>query len=120
MDVSTGERDWLFDDIDGTVRSGATVKDDLIYFGTDESVIYAVDIETHEEVWSYDTGAGEVASTPTVAGCRVYLGDNGDRLYSFDATTGDEVWSYSLSSSVGTSPIVVDGVVYASLTSSPR
>jgi len=47
-----------------------------------------------------------------VANGVVYVGSDDDKLYALDAATGSKLWSYP-DRSLGWSPAVVNGVVYA-------
>jgi outer membrane protein assembly factor BamB len=62
-------------------------------------------------LWNAVAGDG-LESTPAVAGGRVFIESNSGTLYAFSATTGSVLWSKSIGGAV-TSPVIVDGVVYA-------
>lgn len=113
VDAQTGDQEWIFDGTEGVIGSGTTIMDDLVYFGTDESTFHAVNIETGEQEWSYEGIRPEVESLATVADGLVFFGGTDDYLYAHDAQTGEQEWRYRFGNWVQTSPIVVDGVVYA-------
>ena len=58
------------------VKSAATVSGEVVYVGSKDDHLYALDAETGELVWRYKTG-GDVDS-PTVSGGMVYVGSNDD------------------------------------------
>jgi len=62
-------------------------------------------------LWSAVADDG-LESTPAVAGGRVFIESNNGTLYAFNATTGSVLWSKSIGGAV-TSPVIVNGVVYA-------
>lgn len=55
----------------------------MVYFGSRDSTLYALNAQTGEKVWSYTTG-GSILSTPTVANDFVYIGSNDHSLYAFN------------------------------------
>lgn len=42
----------------------------------------------------------------------VYVGSDDRNLYAIDRQSGDVLWKYETAGFVGTSPFVVDGVIY--------
>ncbi len=106
------------------IWSSPTVSAGVIYFGSDDKNVYALDIQTHQLLWKFVTG-GFVRSHPAVAGDTVYATSDDGSLYALDAATGAEKWRASLGSlpprkslSEGwdyqqSSPVVADGRIYA-------
>jgi outer membrane protein assembly factor BamB len=91
--------------------SQPTVVDGVVYLGSNDHKVYALDAATGAVLWTAATG-GEVHSTPAVAGGMVYVGSDDGKVYALDAGTGAPVWTATISGSVGASPAVVDGRVY--------
>jgi eukaryotic-like serine/threonine-protein kinase len=56
--------------------------DGLLYFGTFDGYLYALDITTGAEKWAYRDG-GTIASSPAVADGMVYYGSLVGPLYAF-------------------------------------
>jgi len=55
----------------GRVVASAVARDAIIYFGSDDGNLYAVDAATGRQIWKF-TSAGPVSSTPAVdGGCRL-------------------------------------------------
>ena len=52
----------------------------MVYFGSFDSNLYAVDAETGEEKWRFETG-DRVLSSPTIADGAVYFGSDDGHLY---------------------------------------
>jgi len=98
---------WKF----GNVRSSPALSDGLIYFGSNDKHLYAVDINTGEEKWKFETGDGGTHGL-TGSGDIVYFGSDDYHLYALDAKTGEEKWKFKTGSCVYSSPAVLDGVVY--------
>ena len=105
-----GSEIWSFS-IGGNVYSSPVVVDGVVYVGSNDDNLYAVDASDGSEIWSFSTG-GNVYSSPVVVDGVVYVGSYDDNLYAVDASDGSEIWSYSTGNSVYSSPVVVDGVVY--------
>ena len=79
LNVNNGELLWRFE-TEGFVRGGAAIAGDIVYFGSHEHYLYAVDRHTGEMKWRYETGAG-IASAPAVVDGRVYFGSIDGHVY---------------------------------------
>ncbi len=55
----------------------------MVYFGSDDSYLYAVDIKTGQEKWKFKTGA-VVFSSPAISDGVVYFGSYDSYLYAVD------------------------------------
>ncbi|WP_331766856.1 PQQ-binding-like beta-propeller repeat protein [Embleya sp. NBC_00896] len=93
------------------VTSSPTVVDGVVYVGSFDKNVYALDAATGAKKWSYPTGGG-VNSAPAVVGGVVYIGSGDKNVYALDAATGAKKWSYPTGDEVTSSPVVVNGVVY--------
>jgi len=82
-----------------------TVGGDLVFIGTSENRLHAVDGDA-EAVWTAGTG-GWAVSLALVAG--VVLAATDERLLAFDADTGRRLWSTAAGSA---RPVAANGVVY--------
>jgi len=99
--------------------SSAIEKDDLIYFGSSDANVYALDIDTGEKVWSYKTG-GSIHSSPAIYENSLVIGSWDSTIYCLDARTGKENWSYVTGKDVEqyiwlgiqASPSIENGIVY--------
>lgn len=76
-----------------SVRGGAVVSGDRVFFGSGDGAIYAVDAASGHTNWVFDTGA-PIESTPCVLGDRVFAGNDDGHLVALDTETGSEVWRY--------------------------
>ena len=95
----------------GWVSAAPTVADGVVYVGSNDHRVYALDAATGNELWSFATGE-VVVSVPTVADGVVYVGSNDNHLHALDADTGEKLWSYDTGSWVQYSPAVSGGKVY--------
>jgi outer membrane protein assembly factor BamB len=93
----------------------------MLYVGSQDHNVYALDARTGAKVWSYTTG-GAVESSPVVADGVVYVGSEDFNVYTLNALTGTKLWSYTTGkhlvsslvppNGVVSSPTVENGVVY--------
>jgi len=95
----------------GVVYSSPAVVNGVVYVGSDDANLYALNATTGAKVWNYTTG-GIVFSSPAVANGTVYVGSWDGHLYALDAATGAFKWSYGTGIIDRSSPAVANGVVY--------
>ncbi len=100
--------DWKFT-TGFQVESAPTVVNGIVYVGSDDNYLYALNANTGALIWKYDT-ASPVAISPTVANGIVYVDSNYTTLVALNASTGVPIWSQLLSLSA--SPVVSGGVLY--------
>jgi outer membrane protein assembly factor BamB len=97
------------------------VADGVLFFGTEDGVLHAVDIQTRTENWQLETDGGRVQQ-PTVAGGTLYVGTQAGFLLAVDTRTGEERWRFQTGNVdwpirdrfVNGTPTVTGGVVYFS------
>ncbi len=65
----------------------------VLYFGSDDGNVYAVNAATGRQNWKFST-AGPVPSTPAVAGGLVYVASYDSKFYAIDAKTGKLRWKF--------------------------
>jgi uncharacterized repeat protein (TIGR03803 family) len=86
------------------------VANGIVYVGSDDNYLYALDAGTGAQVWKFHTGG--IGSSPAVANGIVYVGSTDRNLYAINAATGALVWEFATGSLVQSSPAVANGVVY--------
>jgi outer membrane protein assembly factor BamB len=110
--VASGKQIWSF----GTgniIDSPVVVANGVVYFGSIDNNVYAVNAHNGDRAWSY--GAGDAVQTGiAVAGGAVYASSFEGNLYSLDASSGTRIWSYPAQSVSAASVAVADGTVYTS------
>ena len=110
--VASGKKVWSF----GTgniIESPVVVANGVVYFGSTDNNVYAVNAHNGDRVWSY--GAGDAVQTGiAVAGGAVYASSFEGDLFSLDASSGTKIWSYPAQSVSAASVAVADGTVYTS------
>ena len=84
----------------------------VVYVGSGDRNIYALNASSGALLWSYTTG-GEVFSSPAVANGVVYVGSGDRKVYGLSVGSGALLWSSTTGGVVGpSSPAVANGVVY--------
>jgi outer membrane protein assembly factor BamB len=78
----------------GRVVSSPVIQDKIIYFGSNDGNIYAVDAESGRQVWKRAT-KGPVASTPAVVNGTLYALSYDGKLYALDGKTGAVQWKFA-------------------------
>src|SRR5579862_792691 len=68
------------------VYSSPAVANGVVYVGSGNHNVYALDAETGTRLWQYTTGS-HVYSSPAVANGVVYVGSSDHNVYAFDAKT---------------------------------
>jgi len=75
------------------VFSSPAVANGVVYVGSDDRTVYALDAATGAKRWSFRTGES-VDSSPAVANGVVYVGSDDGTVYALDAATGAKRWSF--------------------------
>ena len=119
----------------GPIVSSPSMADGIVYVGSADNNLYAVDAASGKLRWKFDTH-GDVNSSPAIVDGTVYVLSLDGNLYAVDAATGRQRWSFATQgerrfSAAGflgsmpstemmpdpwdfylSSPAVVDGTVY--------
>jgi outer membrane protein assembly factor BamB len=74
--------------------SSPTVVGDMLYIGSGDQSVYALDARTGTQRWKFATG-DVVHASPAVDNGTVYIGSWDRNVYALDATTGREKWRYT-------------------------
>ena len=96
------------------VMSTPAVVNGVVYIGSTDNNVYALNASTGAKLWSFATGNAIYSSAPAVANGVVYIGSTDNNVYALNASTGAKLWSYTAANQVWSSPAVANGVVYIS------
>jgi len=99
--------------------SSPVVGSGLIYFGSSDGNVYALDCATGALKWKFKT-SDVVHSSPALADGTVFVGSWDTYLYALDAASGKEKWRFKTGEDhetynqvgIQASPVVANGVVY--------
>lgn len=91
----------------------------LVYFGSSDSNVYALDIETGKKIWNYKT-EGSIHSSPALYEGKLVIGSWDGNIYCLNAKTGELNWSFATEKDIEqyiwlgiqASPSIEDGVAY--------
>ena len=75
----------------GWVVNAPAVVSGMVFAGSDDNHIYALDAESGELVWSYETG-DVIRSTPTESDGVVFAGSNDGYVHALRTETGEVLW----------------------------
>jgi outer membrane protein assembly factor BamB len=78
----------------GAVYSSPAVADGVVFVGSNDGRLYAVDADTGSLKWRFAAKA-RIASSPAVSGQLVYVESYDSHLYAVDAATGQMKWSFA-------------------------
>jgi eukaryotic-like serine/threonine-protein kinase len=78
----------------GPVVSSPAVAGGMLYFGSSDHHVYALDEKSGALRWKFTT-RGRVTASPAVADGRVYVGSFDGRFYALDAASGVQLWKFT-------------------------
>ena len=109
MDAETGEELWRFRA--GVVESSPLLVEGVLYFGSWDKKMYAIDAETRRVRWTFETG-DKIKSAPAYARGTVYFGSYDGKVYAVDARSGELRWEASGVGNFYANPAVAYGRVF--------
>ena len=109
LDVS-GELRWRFQ-TRRRVMSTGMAREGIVYIGSDDWHVYALDVEQGYPIWRFRT-RGPVISSPVYADNKVYFGSADGHVYAVEALNGREVWKYEVGDQVNSTPFIYREALY--------
>jgi outer membrane protein assembly factor BamB len=111
---TTNQTLWVFT-TGGAVETSPAVVNGIVYIGSDDGFVYALNAENGALIWKYSTG-GPVQSSPAVLNGVVYIGGfHSHAVFALNASTGALIWSSPTNSVYPnqiSSTAVANGLVY--------
>jgi outer membrane protein assembly factor BamB len=105
----------------GAVMSSPSIVNGIVYFGSQDHNIYAVDAKHGNKIWSFTTNNTVESSVAVVSG-KVVTGAEDGYVYCLDAYTGKMLWktfvdgnqpvTYGAAVMIRSSPAIIDDTVY--------
>ncbi|NIV31072.1 MAG: PQQ-binding-like beta-propeller repeat protein [Anaerolineae bacterium] len=113
FDPETGQQQWWVD-TKSQILPAPTYVDGVVYFGSTDKKVYAVNAESGQPKpgWPFEAESAIWAS-PLVVDGRVYVASMDHNLYCLDAETGEEIWKTEVGGAMAKQPLLVDGILYA-------
>jgi len=96
---------WNFNAGD-IIQSSPAIKDKIIFFGSHNGIIYAVNMEDSTKTWEYKT-EGPVISSPTLVNDTLYIGSSDGNIYALNTANGELKWKYETGGAVESTPSVI-------------
>ncbi|MBX3438525.1 MAG: PQQ-binding-like beta-propeller repeat protein, partial [Planctomycetaceae bacterium] len=113
VDIDTGVQHRELP-IEGLLVATPALRDDILYFGTTDGFVCAIDWQANHMVWKYSdpNRVFEIRSSPAVTEDLVLIGSRDKRLHALDRKTGEAVWTFTTRAGVDSSPVVCGDRVY--------
>jgi outer membrane protein assembly factor BamB len=89
FDARTGRELWHFGGVSS--ESSVLLVGHLLYFGSWDHKVYALNVNTHRVAWTSTTDA-EVNSSPAYSNGTIYIGTDGGSVYALGALRGKLRW----------------------------
>ncbi|MHC4238858.1 MAG: outer membrane protein assembly factor BamB family protein [Planctomycetota bacterium] len=83
---------WKFK-TNSDIKSSPVIDEGLVFIGSSDANVYAIDIQKGRQVWAYRT-AGAVEAAPCVVDRLVCVGSSDTYLYGLNAKDGSLRWQY--------------------------
>lgn len=87
-----GNLKWTFK-TNGKVFSSPIVQKGIVYVGSEDGCLYAIEEQTRKAHWKFKTG-GAVHSSPAIFNNTVYIGSFDGYYYAINAKTGSLKWKF--------------------------
>lgn len=99
--------------------SSPAVSNGVVFFGSGDTHVYALDAATGNLKWKFKTG-GVVHASPAISGGTLFVGSWDSYFYALEAGSGKEIWRFKTGEDpdihnqegIQSSAAVADGVVY--------
>jgi eukaryotic-like serine/threonine-protein kinase len=105
-----GEIRWRFK-AKRAITSSPVVADGIVYFGSVDAMLYAIDAQSGWVIWRYRLAKPSISS-PCIAEKLVFTGAADGALYCIDARTSKENWRFETDNQVTGSPIIHRDSIY--------
>jgi len=101
---------WTFQ-CEDEIRGSPGVDNGILFVGSYDNNLYALDVNDGKFLWKYPTEGG-VVSRPAFAEGMVLFGSEDNRLYALSSRTGKLNWTYPTDGPIRCSPQVAEGHVF--------
>ncbi len=109
MNAETGKELWRFQA--GVIETSPLLIGNILYFGSWDGKLYALDVRTRKPKWTFSTG-GELKGGPVYSNGTIFFGSYDNRMYAVDARTGRLRWSTAGEANFYSTPALAYGRVY--------
>ncbi|MBN2555937.1 MAG: serine/threonine-protein kinase [Anaerolineales bacterium] len=105
-----GEMKWR-KKLKRAATSSPTHNDGIIYVGSKDWTMYALEAENGYQIWRFRMG-GPTISSPIYAEDKLFFGCGDNNIYAINARNKREIWRYETEHQVTSSPIVKEDSLY--------
>ncbi|MCK4963806.1 MAG: PQQ-like beta-propeller repeat protein, partial [Dehalococcoidia bacterium] len=111
------EGEWVYPEEDsiGAIVGSPVVAEGILYIGSADGNLYAIDIVTSELAWDSPFATGDyIWATPLVHDGVVYIGSFDHKLYAIDAADGTSVWEspFQTDGAIAATPLFYNNTIY--------
>jgi len=113
---SWNEGEWFYPRMEnkfiGAVVGNPIVVKDMLYVGSSDGKLYALDVVMGKEKWEpFDTG-GKIWTSPAVDDDVVYVSNYKRELFAVSSTDGNLLWEIELPAAISSSPVISGDSIY--------
>jgi outer membrane protein assembly factor BamB/tRNA A-37 threonylcarbamoyl transferase component Bud32 len=101
---------WTYSCAD-EIRGTAAYERKVVYIGSYDKHLHALNAETGELIWKYQTDGG-IVSRPTIMEDSVFIGSEDHRLHVVSVRQGSLLWTYYTKGAVRSSPRAAHGHIF--------
>jgi len=101
---------WTFTCAD-EIRGSASCDRGIVYIGSYDNHLYALNIESGKMHWKYQTDGG-IVSRPAILNDSVFIGSEDNRLHVISRRSGSLQWTYYTKGPVRSSPFPAHGHIF--------
>lgn len=101
---------WTFE-CEDEVRGSPTIQDGVLYIGSYDNNLYALQAASGDFIYKYATDAG-IVSKPVIYEGNIYFGSEDKRLHVISLRSGKVVWTYYTNGPIRSSPHIAEGHVF--------
>ena len=98
-------------DLQGAPASAPVITEGILYIGSHDGNLYAIDTVARNEMFRFKTG-GKITSPAIVLNGVVYVGSSDSSVYAIDGRIGSLVFKYTAGAAINTRPAFANGVLY--------
>ncbi len=95
----------------GPVRSQSLAVENILYFGSDDTCLYALDLSQKKLLWQFKSN-GAIRQRPFIQQDKIYFVSENREVYCLNKNTGNLIWKSLLSGKIKASPVKIGDKIY--------
>lgn len=101
---------WSFE-CEDEIRGTPLAVEDVVYMGSYDNNLYAINATTGEFIWKYPTEGG-IVSKPAHYEGSIIFGSEDQSLHVISARSGKMLWTYQANGPIRSSPVLAEGHIF--------